>query len=114
MLKEVSAIDGVVEVEPFAVALLAGQVVDGVDSALSANTVRPSDRNHADQGNMYAGLSQLHGGGEARETSPYDDDVLLGHYPVKSKYLKPASAPRPTNASTNPNAVQIYPATRWL
>ena len=35
VLQEVAAVDGVVEVEPLAVALLAGEVVDRVDAALA-------------------------------------------------------------------------------
>ena len=79
MLQEVAAVDRVVEVQPLAVALLPGDVVDAVDAALGANAVRAFDRREAHQVDVDAQFGQLHGGGQTGQPAADDHHALVGH-----------------------------------
>ena len=79
MLQEVAAVDGVVEVQPLAVALLPRDVVDAVDAALGADAVRALDRRQAHQVDVDAQLGQLHRGRQPGQPAADDHDSLVCH-----------------------------------
>ena len=79
VLEEVAAVDGVVEVEPLAVALLAGEVVDRVDAALGADAVGALHGREAHQVDGDAELGELHRRGEPREPAANHQYTLLCH-----------------------------------
>jgi len=64
--EEVAADDGFVEVLPFGVALLACDVVAGVDAALGADAVGALHRHQRKQIDMKSFFCQFHRGGESR------------------------------------------------
>ena len=77
MLQKVAAVDGVVEVQPLVVALLAREVVDAVDAALGADAVRALDRRQAHQVDVDAQLGQLHRGRQTGQPAADDHDTLV-------------------------------------
>ena len=72
MLEEVAAVDGVVEVQLFAVALLASEVVDAVDAALGTDAVRTFHRREAHQVDRNPQLGQFHGGRQTGQSAADD------------------------------------------
>ena len=85
MLQKVAAVDGVVEVQPLVVALLAREVVDAVDAALGADAVRALDRHEAHQVDVDAQLGQLHGGRQPGQSAADDHHSLLCHSLLNSE-----------------------------
>src|SRR5205807_10269112 len=79
MLQEVPAVDGVVEMEPLAVALLAGQRIDAVDAALRADAVRAFDRRKAHDIDVDTQFGQLHRRRQARQPAADHHYSLLCH-----------------------------------
>ena len=75
--EEVAAIDGVVEVLGYGVAL-ALEVFGGVDAALGADGVRALDGDDGKEVDDAAGFGDLDDGGETCEASSYDDDAGIG------------------------------------
>ncbi len=69
----IAAVEGLIEVLVLRVALLAGDLVAGVDAALGAHGVRALDGDHAEEVHGDAGLGDTDGRGEAREPAPDHD-----------------------------------------
>ncbi len=87
MLQKVAAVNSVVEVEPFVVALLAGRVVNTVDATLSADAVRAfhGGKAHTIDGDSQFG--QFHCGGQTSQTTTDDNDTLFSHPKIPSLKL---------------------------
>ena len=79
MLQEVAAVDGVIEVLPFAVALLPGERIDAVDPTLGTDAVGSLDGDEADQIDVDAELGQSHGGGKSGQSTTDHEDSGLCH-----------------------------------
>jgi hypothetical protein len=79
MLQKIAAIDRVVEVQPFVVALLPRQVVDAVDAPLGTDTVRPLHRHQAHQVDVDPQLGQLHCRRQPGQTTADDHYSLFCH-----------------------------------
>ena len=79
VLQKVAAVDRVVEVQPLAVALLAGERVDAVDAALGADAVRPFDGREAHQIDVDAQFGQLHRGRQPGQPAADDHHALFCH-----------------------------------
>src|SRR5690606_23169894 len=63
--------------DPLAVALLAGDVVAGVDASLGADTVAALHRDHGKQVNVDAFFRELDRAGEAGQSAPDDDHTTI-------------------------------------
>ena len=79
VLQEVAAVDGVVEVLPFAVAQLPRQVVDAVDAALGADAMRAFHRQEAHDAHVAFQLGQLDGGGHSGQSAADDHHRWFRH-----------------------------------
>ena len=88
--QEIAAEDGLVEVHPLGVSLLASDVVAGVDAALRADAVGALHGDHGEQVDIDALFGELDGAGEARQAtadddhafiySCHDDSLIAGHF----------------------------------
>src|SRR5262249_54566317 len=67
MLKEIAAVNGVVEMQMLGIALAAGHIADAVDAALSTDRVRSFDRYHRNQVDRDSHLAELHGARQPRQ-----------------------------------------------
>ena len=63
---------------PFAVSLLAGDVVAGVDSALGADAVAAFDRDHGNQIDIDAFFSEFDGTRQSGQSAADDDHTFFG------------------------------------
>jgi hypothetical protein len=90
MLQEVAAVDGVVEVLRLVIALLARQLVDAVDAALSAYAVRSLDGREAHHVDVDAPFSQLHRRGQSGQSAADYQYALLCHVRLLSILSHPA------------------------
>ncbi len=79
MLQEVATIDGVIEMQPLGVPLLARERIDAVDPPLGAHAVRAFDRRKTHQVDVDARFGKLHGGGQTGQPSTDDHHALVGH-----------------------------------
>ena len=77
VLEEVAAVQRLVHVLPFAVALLAGHLVAGIDAALSADAVRALHWDHGKEIDADAGLGHANGRRQAGQTAANDNDTGL-------------------------------------
>ncbi len=88
--EEIAAQNGFIEVNPLAVALLAGDVVAGVDSALGADAVAALDGNHGEEIDVEPVLGELDGAREAREAAADHDHSFRrrGHVIIPSRVYR--------------------------